>query len=306
MKTILNLPMNIFRSFFSAISQFFNSIIDSFKKPMATSISSMRGLIISLLVGILVAIIAIGVQPFGLSEFNHDSKTLYLAGFGVVAFIGMLIAKFGLPVVLSNFYNDQEWTVSRQVIHLTISILIVGLLIMVYSNALNITQLSIVDVLAFAALSIIPICVITFIQQGVFHNKFSANAENITNSLGSVNPPASQQLFPVMVFGESGQKLSLIPNQLIYAETSKDSTDFYWQSLIGVEKTTVRTPVSQVEKELAAHPQFVRLHRNFVVNMRGIHKVEGNARGYRLRVARTKHDIPVSRKFHKTLEQLGQ
>jgi hypothetical protein len=40
--------------------------------------------------------------------------------------------------------------------------------------------------------------------------------------------------------------------------------------------------------------------------MRGIHKVEGNARGYRLRIARTKHEIPVSWKFHKKLEQIGQ
>ncbi|AFK02662.1 LytTr DNA-binding region [Emticicia oligotrophica DSM 17448] len=283
-----------------------NNFTDSLNKPMATSISSTRGFIISLLVGLFVAIVATGVQPFGLAEFNHESKTLFLAGFGLVAFIGMLIAKFIFPIALPNFYNDQTWTVARQITHLTVSVFVVGILIMFYAQVFAITQFSIVNILVATAISIIPAAVITFIQQGLFHNKFTSNAENITSSLGSINPPASQQLFPVMVFGESGKKLSLVPNQLIYAETSKDSTDFYWQSLMGVEKTTIQTPLSQVEKELAAHPQFVRLHRNFVVNMRGIHKVEGNARGYRLRIARTKHEIPVSRKFHKKLEQLGQ
>ncbi len=306
MKTLLNLQMNILRSFFGGISQFIGTFIASFKKPMATSINSIRGFIISLLVGLFVAIVAVGVQPFGLADFTNDAKTLYLIGFGIVAFVGMLVAKFVLPSILSNFYNDQQWTVGRQIVHLSATILIVGTLIMLYSNYFNITALTFVDILKTVAVCILPIAITTFIQQKLFHNKFSTTAENINSSLESINPPVSKQLFPVMVFGESGQKLSLIPNQLIYAETSKDSTDFYWQSLMGVEKTTVQTPLAQVEKELAAHPQFVRLHRNFVINMRGIHKVEGNARGYRLRIARTKHEIPVSWKFHKKLEQIGQ
>ena len=298
--------MNILRSFFGGISQIIGTFIASFKKPMATSISSFRGFIISLLVGLFVAIVAVGVQPFGISEFLNSSKTLYLIGFGIVAFFGMLIAKFILPMVISNFYNDQLWTIARQVVHLSATILVVGILIMAYSNYFNIVAFSFIDIIKAVALAIIPITIITFIQQNLFHNKFSTTAENINSNLGSINPPDSKQLFPVMVFGEIGQKLSLIPNQLIYAETSKDSTDFYWQSLVGIEKTTIHTPLAQVEKELAAHPQFIRLHRKFVINMRGIHKVEGNARGYRLRIARTKHEIPVSWKFHKKLEQIGQ
>ncbi len=298
--------MNILRSFFGSISQIIGTFIASFKKPMATSISSIRGLIISLLIGLFVAIVAVGVQPFGLSDFTNDSKTLYLIGFGIVAFIGMLVAKFVFPMILSNFYNDQQWTIGRQIVHLSATILIVGSLIMLYGNYFYITTLTFVDILKTVAICVLPIAVITFIQQKLFHNKFSTTAESINSSLESINPPASKQLFPIMVFGESGQKLSLVPNQLIYAETSKNSTDFYWQSLMGVEKTTIQTPLAQVEKELAAHPQFVRLHRNFVINMRGIHKVEGNARGYRLRIARTKHEIPVSWKFHKKLEQIGQ
>lgn len=298
--------MNILRSFFGSISQIIGTFIASFKKPMATSISSFRGFIISLLVGLFVAIVAVGVQPFGISEFLNSSKTLYLIGFGIVAFFGMLIAKFVLPMVISNFYNDQLWTVERQIVHLSATILVVGTLIMAYSNYFNITAFTFINILTAMAIAVIPITITTFIQQNLFHNKFSTTAENINSSLGSINPPESKQLFPVMVFGESGQKLSLIPNQLIYAETSKNSTDFYWQSLMGVEKTTVQTSLAKVEKEFSAHPQFVRLHRNFVINMRGIHKVEGNARGYRLRIARTKHEIPVSWKFHKKLEQIGQ
>lgn len=324
MKHILNFPMNVIRSFFGIISQIFNSIfqaiasfftfifkqlvafIATFKKPMATSINSARGFIIAFLVGLLVAIVAVGVQPFGLSDFTHTSKTLFLIGFGVVAFVGMLVTKFVLPSIISSFYDNQQWTIARQVIHLTVSLLIIGALMMSYSNFFKIATFEFIDILKAVAICIIPITIITFIQQSLFQNKFSSSAESINSSLNSIDFPASKQLFPVMVFGESGQKLSLIPNQLIYAETSKDSTDFYWQTMLGVEKTTIQTPLAQVEKELSAHPQFVRLHRNYVINMRGIQKVEGNARGYRLRIARMNNEIPVTWKFHKKLEKIGQ
>ena len=313
MKTILNLPMNILRSIFSAISAFFAvirkqivSFFNAFTKPMATSINSIRGLVISLLVGLFVAIVAVGVQPFGLSDFSHASKTLYLIGFGIITFVGMLVAKFVLPQVLKSFYDNQHWTVARQVIHLLVVMLIIGSLIFAYSNYFSMASFTFIDILKVVAVGIIPVVVITFIQQKLFHTQFSTAADRINDNLNSLTLPASTQMLPVLVFGESGQKLSLLPNQLIYAETSKDSTDFYWQNLMGVEKTTVQTSLANVEKELAAHPQFIRLHRNFVINMRGIHKVEGNARGYHLHIARKKHAIPVSWKFHKKLEKIGK
>ena len=313
MKTLLNLPMNILRSIFSTISLFFAAIrrqvlsfFDAFTRPMATSINSVRGLVISFLVGLFVAIVAVGVQPFGLLNFSHESKMLYLIGFGVVAFVGMLIAKFVLPQSLKNFYNNQHWTVGRQVIHLLVVMLIVGSLIYAYSNYFSIASFSFLDVLKVTAFGIIPAVLITFIQQKLFHTQFSTTADRINENLNSLNLPTSQQILPVLVFGESEKKLSLLPNQLIYAETSKDSTDFYWQNFMGVEKTTVHTSLANVEKELSAHPQFVRLHRNFVVNMRGIQKVEGDARGYRLNIARKNNAIPVSWKFHKKLERIGK
>ena len=324
MKTILNLPMNILRSIFSFFSQVFSSIlgaisqffafiskqivalINAFKRPMATSINSMRGLIVSLLVGLFVAIVVVGVQPFGLSDFKNDSKMLFLMGFGVVAFVGMLIAKFVLPQLLKSFYDNQSWTIARQVVHLTVVMLIIGSLIMAYGNYFNIISLTFIDVLKGLALGIIPAIIITFIQQNLFQKQFAIAAEKINDNLKSLSLPTSKQLLPVLVFGESGKKLSLLPNQLIYAETSKDSTDFYWQNLMGVEKTTVQTSLLNVEKEFSTHPQFVRLHQNFVVNMRGIQSVEGNARGYRLRIARKNQAIPISWKFHKKLENIGQ
>ncbi|MFD0878384.1 hypothetical protein ACFQ1A_29735, partial [Massilia pinisoli] len=98
--------MNILRAISITSSHFLNfvreqilALNEAFRLPMATSIRSWRGLLISSLVGLFVAIIAVGIQPFGLDLFNHEQKTELLLGFGGVAFFAMLIIKFALPTL---------------------------------------------------------------------------------------------------------------------------------------------------------------------------------------------------------------
>lgn len=300
--------MNIFRAITDGFSNFFTFIfkqirlfIESFSRPMATSVMSLKGLIFAVVVGLFVAILAVGVQPFGLSEFSHFNKTLYLIGFGVVAFVGMLIAKFALPFVLKGFYNEETWTVGRQVIHVAFILLLISVLMIVYSNTMKIKEFDFFDAVIVLAIGIVPAIILSITQQKVYQNKFIANAENINRNLDNLSFPQPKQVFPVMVFGK---QLSIVPNQLIYAETSATTSTFYYQTLTGIEKKTINLSLAEVEKELATYPQFVRLHENFIVNLNGIQKVEGNARGYKLNLARVSEEIAVVRKYQGVLEKV--
>ncbi len=320
MKTILSLPVNFIRAIFTAIGSFFtavfNAIVGFFKyisrqitaffnalkRPMQTSVLSLRGLIIALIVGVIIAAVAVMVQPFGLSDYQNADKTLFLATFGVVAFFGMLICQFVLPMILSGLYNEYRWTIGKQIIHLLLMVLVVTVLMIVYAQQFGIAQFDIVmDTLKVLAISILPIIILTFIQEKSLANGFTSKAENINTSLGKMKVAKTQPM--PMIFGE-GKKLSLLPNQLICAEISKDNTTFYYQNFMGVEKTNVAMSANSVEKELSGHTQFVRLHQNYIVNTHAIHDVNGSARGYDLKVARLEKEIAVAKKFNSNLEGL--
>jgi hypothetical protein len=302
--------MNILRAISITSSHILNfireqliALNEAFRLPMATSIRSWRGLLISLLVGLFVAIIAVGMQPFGLDLFNHEQKTELLLGFGGVAALAMLIVKFILPLIFPKFYNKQSWNVARQSLHFLIMVLLITSLMGAYSNLFHIITLKISDILKVFALSIIPVIVTTFIQQRVFQNKFASCASLINEALhASARSDAGENL-SVVVLGERDKQLSLLPNQFIYAEMAKDSTDVYWQNFMGIEKTTIH---ADVEKALTANAQFIHLDKHIIVNTRGILRVEGNARGYQVRIARTSREIAVPWRFHKQLEKLMQ
>lgn len=302
--------MNILRAISITSSHLLNfireqliALNEAFRLPMATSIRSLRGLLISLLVGLFVAIIAVGMQPFGLDLFTHEQKTELLLGFGGVATFAMLIVKFILPAIFPKFYDKQNWTIARQTLHFLIMVLLITSLIVVYSNIFHIITFKIIDILKIFALSIIPVIITTFIQQRVFQNKFAACAELINGALQKLANAESAQTLSALVLGEKGERLSLLPNQFIYAETAKDTADIYWQNFLGVEKTTIH---ADIEKELSANDQFIHLDKHIIVNIKGILKVEGNARGYQVRIARTTREIAVPWRFHKKLERLIQ
>jgi hypothetical protein len=312
MKTILNLPMDFFRvitnglfNLSTFISKQIRIFFDAFKKPMATSVLSQKGLIFAVVVGLFVAILAMGVQPFGLVDFSSSYKTFFLLGFGLIAFVGMLISKFILPLLLKNYYDEQSWTVGRQVVHVLFTTLIISTLSIIYSNFFKIQQFDFFDVFTILLIGILPIIVLTISQQKVYQNKFQASAQNINHSLKTIKLPESKQLFPMLVFGKNKEnQLSILPNQLIYAKISANSSVFYYQNLMGVEKKTIDISLEDVEKEFKAHPQFIKLHSHFIVNLHGIKKIEGNARGYQLHLARVKQDFYISRKFQKIIEKI--
>ncbi len=301
--------MNILRAISITSSQILNfvreqliALNEAFRLPMATSIRSLRGLLIALLVGLFTSIIAVGMQPFGLDLFNHEQKTALLLGFGIVATVAILLAKFVLPLIFPRFYSKQHWTIARQSLHFLIMVLLLTSMLVVYSNTFHIVTFRISDILKVLALSLLPVIVTTFIQQRVFHNKFAACAEMINHALAQLATIDSNQSLPsVLALGEKDEKLSLLPNQFIYAETANDSTILYWQNFFGVEKTKIR---ADVEKELLSNPQFIHLDKNIIVNIRGILGVEGNGRGYQVRIARTSREIAVPWRFHKKLEKL--
>jgi LytTr DNA-binding domain len=285
------------QQFFAFLKRQILAFIAALKNPFGTSVGSTKGLIYALITGVIVALLTIGLQPFGLSEFNHDSKTLYLAGFGVMAFLGVIIGMFLLPMLLQNFYDEHHWTVGKQIIQITLISLIISVLCVIYSNIFNIVKLDFITIFIIAlAIGLLGGTMLTFIQESMQKGKYITNANNISRNLGSLKIPTSKQALPVLLFGESSNKLSLLPNQLIYAETSAASTDFYYQNLTGIEKKTVNDSLANVEKEFASHPQFVRCGKSQIVNIKALKNVTGSARGYQIELSRVDKKMSVSRK----------
>jgi two-component sensor histidine kinase len=72
----------------------------------------------ALIAGVVVALIDLVFQPFGLAEFQHPYKPWVLLGFGVPAFIWVGLPGVLLPLMFPRFRQRQarHWTVWKQIL----------------------------------------------------------------------------------------------------------------------------------------------------------------------------------------------
>ena len=69
-------------------------------------------------------------------------------------------------------------------------------------------------------------------------------------------------------------------------------------------EVSIRNSIIEIENQLTAIPDFMRIHRAFIVNLKKITSRDGNALGYRLTLQGCNDIISVSRQNAREFEQL--
>jgi len=89
--------------------------------------------------------------------------------------------------------------------------------------------------------------------------------------------------------------ISFNPESFLYAESNSNYVIFYFLKENRVEKKMIRNSIGDVEKQLSYIPYLTRIHRAFIVNVKKVKNKKGNSSGYRIEIAGTDIDLPVSR-----------
>lgn len=298
-KSLINFPIALAQSLFSAFQKVFQWFTIKLKQPAHSATLSVRGLIYSILVA---AAVFAAFYVAGPAEVASTSNAVLSGQIAGIAFGGMVVCLFVLPLALKGFYDEHEWTVSKQIIQNLLIVLIIGGTIIFF---LNLSKPGAGTLLAGVLLiSLLPILILSFSLETFFSRKFESGAASIMNSISGSSVLSSDNPLNVLVFKTGSEKLSLVPNQLICVKTGENQSEFFYQNFFGVESAVLPVGEKLVSEELKSHPQFKKFHPEYFVNINGIKNVSGTARGYEIGIAKVNHVVKVSRKYSKGLEQL--
>jgi len=285
------------------------SFLKVFKKPLRvldkphhSSTLSIRGFLHSILVTLVVTSLAFLIRPFGLKQLEAAELTNTVITAGGITFIMMLLAQFLLPLIIKDFYVEGKWTTGKQLTQLLIMSALISLATVFYLHSKGLAAFPL-DAFVLFGLSIIPLGILAVIQQNMLQNKFERLALEKNEELKRKGVINSENPLNVLAFRGNGQKLNLIPNQLIYIRLG-DVTEFYYQNMLGVEKTGMNISRQAVTEELKGHPQFEVFRGDIIVNVNAIRQISGSARGYDIEIARIDELVRVSHKDKKKIEKL--
>jgi uncharacterized membrane protein len=288
------------------------------KKPYPYYSFSFRDVYSNFLIGCFVAFFLIVFQPFGLSIWQTDYKILKLLGFGLVSFICPLVFRLISTSIFKKQNPEETWTVWKETLGLLLVLVFIAFGNLCYSNLIKISHVNFQELLlALAAtflLGIFPIAANVLLKYNRFVTLNQKDAELMEAEVldfqhrVEVESPSSiknenalaQEAF--ILFAENEKdKIELKPEELLFIESADNYSNIVFYRNHKINKQLLRGSLKRLESQIT-FPFIVRCHRSYIVNLKLINHIKGNAQGYRIDFkVELKDTIPVSRNYSKTL-----
>lgn len=271
-----------------------------------------------LIPSVIVFLILLLLQPFGVSELRSNYKVLFLLGHGVVSALMLSIPTYLLPALFPSYYKEQAWTLGRELLGSLLTYLLIAIGIWLYTAWMFNLK---VDIHLFLicvgwVLLLAPFPTILFIMwnRNLLLKRNLREAMEINLALsqkGLAAPTAGKSSMDteenelLLTFrGGTKEVLEINASDFLYAEAEGNYIRVnYCASSGSVERKTMRATMKQAEEAIADAPSIVRCHRAFLVNIGRITKVDGNSQGYRLQLKGCNDEVPVSRAYAKSVKE---
>ena len=269
---------------------------------------------ITLISSLIVFLILVLLQPFGISNIQHN-KLLILIGYMAVTLAFQSIPVYLFPFLFPRYYQKENWTMGK---HLT-NILFIYLFISV-GNWLYSAILFADGLFWWAFFSfLIATTVVGIFPVGLFlllnRNRLLAShlreamemnlyLQKAAAAAKETDTPMQESDYQLSFQGGSKELLELDARQLCCVEAEGNYVKVTYRKEEKTVQRLLRATMKQVEEATEDCPFVVKCHRAFLVNVRAVTKVSGNAQGYRLTLQGCEFEVPVSRAYAKEVKML--
>ena len=288
------------------------------KKPYPYYSFSFRDVYSNFLIGCFVAFFLIVFQPFGVSIWETDYKILKLLGFGFVSFICPLIFRFISTSIFKKQNPEETWTVWKETLGLLLVLVFIAFGNLCYGNLIRISHVNFQELLlalmATFLLGLFPITANVLLKYNRFVTLNQKDAElmeaevidfqnrvEVESPIIKENQVDLKEDLLILIAENDKDRFELKPEELLFIESADNYSNIVFYRNNKVNKQLLRGSLKRIESQIT-FPFIVRCHRSYIVNLKMINHIKGNAQGYRIDFkVELKDTIPVSRNYSKAL-----
>ncbi len=239
--------------------------------------------------------------PFGLSAVPFLQRLLEGLGYGAVTFVGIASLGIVLPWLRPSSFAEAQWTLGRQIAYSALLMVAVGLLNWAYSLGLGYaapTGLSALRMVGLTVLTgLLPWTLLLILNERRLAAQYVAEADDLSAHLRSTTDTHEPQT--IRLSGTlTDERITLTPDALLVLIAADNYVELHHElPQGGLQRTLLRQTLSALAGQLAAHPEFMRVHRGYVVNLNRVRALSGSAQGYRLVLPPLATEVPVARAY---------
>lgn len=266
-----------------------------------------------ILSGIIVFAIMYIFKPFGLSEFKHDQIVLYAFGYGLVTWIATTIFLIILPLVCPSCFEDSRWNIVKELVFTLMLIVSISLGNVIFLHLSQGNMLSIGNLILMClytiSVGIFPIGVGLFVKQTILTNRYrklsheiktkATKKEEFDPNISLVPDKKNQESSKMVTLTGDNQTdiLTIQAESLIYLQTADNYVKIcYLVDEVQKKNVLFRSTLSKIESQLE-DKDFLRCHRSYLVNVKFIEDIIGDAQGLKLIIRHIEDVVPVGRSY---------
>jgi hypothetical protein len=274
--------------------------INWFLKPYPFVTTTKQKLLMSLVFGKIVFLFLYIFKPFGISKLDINLVS-YTLGFGVITFLITLFSLFIFPLIFPKYFDQNKWIIGKMSLFFLGTTLLIGIANWYYNlqivkpnNLLNNGLLH--YILVTVLVSFFPLLFYMYMSE----KNRSKQHTLVANKLSKTTKDDIKERKKIVLFAENKKDgLSLMINEIVYISSEGNYASIFYILKGELKEHLIRISLNELEKQLQSFDFIVRCHKSYIINTQQVLKIEGNARGYFLKLHKLDFFIPVSRSFPK-------
>jgi len=285
-------------------------MLDIFRQPYPVQNETKVKIFTSLGMGLFVFAFLYIFRPFGLNNLPFEYALSFLLGYGIITTLCLIFNFFLLPKILINLFNEEKWTVGKEILFILWIIFMIGIANSIYSvinlSAFTLASLNYKTLFFFQfvtlAVASLPVVILVLIKNLRLTKKNLQLALAISNNLNHKQRLSGKKEELVTIESEN-KKDNFTTNAInIIAISAADNyIEINYEENNVLKKKLIRSTLKIARDNLKSYTAFYRCHRTWIVNLDHIRNVSGNSQGYKLIMKHEELIIPVSRNLNKEL-----
>lgn len=261
-------------------------------------------------IGVFIAAFLAIFAPFGMNEVPLPARWLHALLFGAVTFFIASFMEIVLPRLLPKLFREERWRSWKEIVFLLLITALVGagnfaLMLLLYPQPPAFSRFLMAELITLE-IGVFPVCFVVFMKQLLLYRRYAAGAQQTTNELGEEPPVKATAVLasPLHLRGDNQkEELRLPPADLYFIASADNYVNLCYAEKGKVKTALFRSTLKKMEEQLPPGDMFFRCHRMYLVNLRQVSSVSGNAQGLKLHLAGLAEPVPVSRSLTETVRE---
>jgi len=262
----------------------------------------------SVMVAVFIYIFLLVFQPFGIDRITYNKPVFLLGYFSITLFV-LLVNYFVIFSLFPKFFNPDTWTIGKMLLMTSLEILVITILNWLYTGYF--AQYILVDIslskffLYTFSIGIVTLIIVVLASEHYLNHRNCQLAEHLSIQLDTKQKEIPNELY--FISDNQNESFGIRSNQLLCVKAEGNYCNVFYVENEQVTNRLIRTSLKKLENKFQNFSEIKRCHKSYMVNLKNIENVSGNARNYTFHIAHLPFTIPVSRSFpQQIIEEYGK